>query len=423
MLTKHILTKELKPRTHNAKIIGIMIAIICVCLAFAAGFFVRGDQALLEAFGFKSLLNFSEETHSPLSTDTTISLAARMAEVEDILKRDSLDDYDIDEMTSEMLEAFTNANDDEYLRYFDEDRYQNYVKEQTQAYAGIGVLFSEHNGQAYAVDVFPGSRAESAGVKVGDFVAGIDGDSSHQWSLTEVINATSRNEGESVVVSWRRPASLDASGGEERITTLECFDYSEANVTTEIRDEVGYIKLTQITQNSANLTRDALNELSAQGALAFVLDIRDNPGGYLTQSVDIASLFIKSGVIVSIETNESQNSTKTATGTVINDSPLVLIINENTAGAAEVIAAALKDNERATIVGHTSLGKGSVQIVKALSFGGALRYSAAYYKSPLGHDINEVGVLPHIFVERGSDLETDDQKNLALETAQSSISG
>ncbi|MGI6105725.1 MAG: S41 family peptidase [Raoultibacter sp.] len=422
-MPKHVLTEDKKAGTHNAKIIIVMVFCICVCLSFVAGFLVRGDQNILEALGFSALVTEKEDAQATDADNTQTSLSARMAEVEAIIRNDSLDDYDVNQLTPLIMKTFTEENSDAYLRYYDQDRYTNYVKESSGTYAGIGVLFSEYNGQAYVVDVFPESVAESAGIKVGDFVVAIDGDSSQDWTLTEAVNAVSQDEGESIVITWRRPATLDATGGEQFTTTLECHKYKEPNVVTELHDGVGYIKLSQITQNSASLTKSAIDSLTAQGAASFVLDIRDNPGGYLTQSVDIASLFVKSGVIVGMQTKEEQNSTKTATGSVATDKPMVLLINENTAAAAEVLAAALKDNERATIVGHTTLGKGSVQVVKALSFGGALRYTAAYYTSPLGHEINGVGVTPDIVVDMGAAADTDDQKSLALEAAQSQING
>ena len=175
----------------------------------------------------------------------------------------------------------------------------------------------------------------------------------------------------------------------------------------------------QITQNSAQLVRQAIVDLDARGAQSYVLDLRDNPGGYLTQAVDISSYFIKSGTIVRITTKSSDETTKNATGDVLTDKPLVVLVNGNTSSSAEVIAASLKDNERATIVGTTTLGKGSVQVTHELTFGGALRYTAAYYKSPLDHDIDGLGINPDISIGRSDD--DDNQKSLAMETAQSMV--
>ena len=282
----------------------------------------------------------------------------------------------------------------------------------------MGVLFSEYNGLAYVVDVFDGSVAQAAGVRQGDFVVAIDGDRGQEWSMNEVTASLDRAEGDTVVVTWRRPATLEAEGGEEFTTTLACSKYDVKNVTTSLEGTVGYLKVRQLTQTSADLVKQALADLGSQGALSFVLDIRDNPGGYLTQAVDLASLFVKSGSIVQIETKDGK-SVKSATGNVATDKPLVVLVNENTAAAAEVLAAALQENQRATLVGASTLGKGSVQVVRDLSFGGALRYTAAYYLTPQGRAINDVGVTPDVSVGLGGEAGSDNQRSLALETAQS----
>ena len=166
--------------------------------------------------------------------------------------------------------------------------------------------------------------------------------------------------------------------------------------------------------------KNAVADLESQGATSFVLDIRDNPGGFLSQSVDIASLFVKSGTIVKIQTKAEETS-KTTSRPYVTEKPLVLLVNGKTSASAEVLAASLKDNQRATLVGSTTLGKGSVQVTRDLSFGGALRYTAAFYKSPLGHDIEGVGVTPDVMV--GLAEGEDNQKALALETAQSLVKG
>ena len=413
--------KELERNRHLARALGLVIV---VAVAFVAGFFVRGESAFLAGLGFPVTAEEAGPASSGSPSKSTFnSVSARVSEVEDVLAANSMDHYDLDAATAQTLEAFTASTEDGYLSYYDPARSELYVKESSDgSYSGIGALFSEYNGRAYVSDVFEGSVAEAQGVQQGDFVVAIDGDSSHQWSLTETVKALSREEGSTVVVTWMRPSSLEADTGEEFTTTLECSAYSVPNVTTELAGTVGYIKLKQITQNADDLVGKAIADLTAQGATSFVLDIRDNPGGYLTQAVNIANLFVKSGVIVEVQTLDG-SSTKTASGPVATEAPLVVLVNGYTSAAAEVLAAALQDNKRAQVVGTQTLGKGSVQVVRELSFGGALRYTAAYYKSPLGHDINDVGVLPDKTVAAGGDAASDAQKRLALETAESLVQG
>ncbi len=284
------------------------------------------------------------------------------------------------------------------------------------------MLFGESDGTAYAVDVFDGSSAQIAGVQQGDFVVAIDGDRGREWSQTEVLSALDREEGSTVVITWRRPATDGAEGGEEFTTALTCSKTSETNVESVLGDEgVGVVTLRQITGNSADLVRNAVESLEAQGAQSYVLDIRDVPGGYLSQAVEIANLFVRNGVIVQIKTNGGV-STRQASGETVTAKPLVVLVNGNTSAAAEVLASALQDNQRATLVGQTTMGKGSVQVLRELSFGGALRYTAAYYLSPQGRNIDGLGVVPDIIVDRDEGA-SDNQLSLAIETAQSSIVG
>ena len=346
------------------------------------------------------------------------SVSTRVAEVEDLLSLYSLDSYDLESSTYDMIDAMMKSTGDPYAAYYSPDRYASYVKETgNRDYAGIGVLFSEYNGRAYAVDVFQGSEAEAKGVKQGDFVVAVDGDSSKTWSLTEVVKAVSQQEGQSVVVTWMRPTSLDAQKGSEFTTMLTCQKHDEQNVSTSLDDTVGTVKIRQITQNSARLVEEAVRGLLEQGATSFVIDLRDNPGGYLTQAVDIASLFVQSGVLVQIQGPDGV-STKTASGVTLTDAPLVVLVNNYTSSAAEVLACALQDNQRAEVVGQNTMGKGSVQVMRELSFGGAVRYTAAYYLSPLGHEIDGIGVVPDVSISNGDDG-ADTQMLIAMDTARS----
>ncbi len=420
---KQIAASARKARARNLRLMRTFALVVFLCAAFVAGFAVRGNDALLSSLGFAPLLENGDSaagTAAAKDKNAYNSLSARVSEVEDALANDSLDSYDLDTATMGVLDAFADTTEDPYLRYYDPARYSSLMHDSSGSYSGVGVLFSEYNGLAYAVDVFDGSAAQAAGVRQGDFVVAVDGDRGQEWSMNEVTASLDRAEGDTVVVTWRRPAALEAEGGEEFTTTLPCSKYDVKNVTTSLSGTVGYIKVKQLTQNSSSLVKQALADLGAQGALSFVLDIRDNPGGYLTQAVDLASLFVKSGAIVQIETKDGK-SVKSATGSVATDKPLVVLVNENTAAAAEVLAAALQESQRATLVGASTLGKGSVQVVRDLSFGGALRYTAAYYLSPQGRSFDGVGVTPDVSVGLGGDAGSDNQKNLALETAQSLV--
>lgn len=413
---RNMKSRHIEMGARNSKLLKILLLCIGACLIFCAGFFVRGNADLMERVGFVVPEDSKKSAQNTLQDMAEVS--SRLDEVESLLLASSLDTYDAEAATRSVLDAFLKTTDDAYARYFDSTRYTAFVDVSADEYPGVGVFFSEENGRAYALDVFEGSSAAEAGVRQGDIVVAIDGDRSQDWTATEAINAVQREPDSTVVVTWLRPSATEGGEDTEFTTTLVCSDYKESNVTTQRIGTVGYIALKQFTQNSDALVRSAVDDLTADGALSFVLDLRDNPGGYLTKAVEVASLFIRSGVVVEIDTLDAK-TTKQASGGAATDAPLVVLVNGNTAGAAEVLAAALRDTDRATVAGTATMGKGSVQVTKPLSFGGALRYTAARYVSPSGYPIDKVGVAPDVTVTVREGSSTDNQKDFAVETAAS----
>lgn len=416
-----------------------MVGLLCVCIAFTAGFVLRGNTDFLSRLGFNVTSNVDDV--NPAMTyygDTNNSIAARLSEVEAILNQSSLDTFDLDSTSESLLNTLADSTDDPYVSYLNQSEYDTYISASSDSYRGIGVLFGENNGQAFAADVFNGSEAEAEGVQVGDYVVAVDGKrDSDGWTQAEVVRKISQlasqgdeetsdddsNGNPTVAITWRHPVSPDAEGGSEYTVELSVSSFREPNVKTElVDDEVGYIELSQITSNSTDVVTNAIKNLESAGARCYVLDLRDNPGGYLTQAIDIGALFLKSGTFVQIQTKES-TVTRDVDNYTQTSAPLVVLVNGKTAAAAEVLAGGLQDNERATLVGETTMGKGTVQSVKQLSFGGGIRYTSAYYLTPKGYEIDEKGITPDVQVAAASssDGSSDSQKSIAVDTAKSLI--
>ncbi len=390
-----------KKRARNLRLIRIFSVMLAICVAFVVGFLFRGNAHFLQSLGFPASFTGLDDARADTSSkDVYNSVSSRLAEVENVLNDDSMDTYDLEAATNEVMTSLAQASADPYFRYFDTSRYSQLLADDAEGYAGVGVMFSEYNGQAYAVDVFEGSAAQLSDVRVGDFVVAVNGDRSQAWTRAEVIAALNNLQGESVVITWRRPESLESEGGSEYTTVLTCEPSTSRNITTEYLNGVGYIDIRQFTQNSSELVQQAVEEFEEQGATSYVLDLRNNPGGYLNQAVNVASLFISSGNVVQIQTKNGV-SVKAVSGTTATVRPVVVLVNQNTAASAEVLAAAFKETQRGTIIGQTTLGKGSVQVVRELSFGGALRYTAAYYLTAQGRTIDKTGVNPDIAVYNG----------------------
>lgn len=405
-------SKALLPYKRNAGIVKILGACIFVCLVFCAGFLVRGNTSLLNSLGFGGLAVVDQASEQKAALNNQDSVSTRIEEVESLLATDSLDSYDLNSATTSVLNALIASTGDSYLHYYDDKSYRSYLESASKADSGIGVLFGENNGSCYVVDVFEGSKAAASGVQEGDCITSIDGTKKDDWTMPEVISALNRNDGESVYITWRRP-DTSGSGGELYSTTLPYSSQSVPNVTYQMDGSVVNIDIKQISSDSSALVRQVLQEAISKGATSVVLDARDVPGGYLTQAVEIASLFIPSGTVVQIQTKDT-TTVKAADGESVTALPLVVITNGRTAGSAEVLAAALQEAGRATIVGTTTQGKGTVQVMQPLSFGGALRYTAANYLTSNGRAIEGSGVLPDITVSN-----TDSQLMVALEVAAS----
>ena len=404
----------------------VLGAFVIVCLAFAGGFLLRGNDAFLAHMGLGAYaVDEQKNPGATISGNTYESVAARVAEVQGILEQESLDSYELEATSSALITDFLKQTGDPYARYYDE---QAYLASQRDAEGGfgVGVLFGDYRNQAYAVDVIPGSSAQAAGVQQGDFVVAVNGERRDDgWPMADVLAQVEGEEGATVVVTWRRPETLASTGGDEFTTTLQAGAATRENVSFQLLDnEVGYINLRQLGRGTSGLVSDAVKDLTGQGANALVLDLRDCPGGYLTQAVEVASLFQDGGTVVQINTSDSSEAPtkRTATGAAITSLPLAVVVNDETAAAAEVLVASLQDNGRATVVGQTTMGKGTVQMMQELSFGGAISYTVAEYKTPSGRSIDGVGVVPTITSDAdGSGGGEDVQLRLAVEVASAAV--
>jgi len=243
----------------------------------------------------------------------------------------------------------------------------------------------------------------------------IDGEARPRWDVDEAVLRIRGEEGTTVDLGIRR------NGGEELLRfTITRAKIDVPNITSEILEgDIGYIKLENFNDPAAGDVREAIEELTTQGAAALILDIRNNPGGMLSSSVDVSSLFIADGVIVTVEERGSDPERYRATGKVATDLPLAVLVNGNSASASEIVAGALQDYDRATIVGEQTFGKGSVQQIEELSFGGAVKLTIAHYLTPKGRAIDKVGLTPDVVVEMDHalirDKATDTQLLKAIE--------
>jgi carboxyl-terminal processing protease len=334
---------------------------------------------------------------SPNDEVSAVQLASRLDEVAALLDADSLYRYtqgDLDAATTEAIRSLIETSNDPYAYYYEPEEYAEYLRGSEGEYSGIGVVLAMLDDRVTVLQVYEGSPASDAGVVPGDVLVAIDGDR-HDWELQEATDTIRRLGVEGVTVIWQR-------GDDERQTDLVMREVNIPTVVSHLIERdgqpIGYAYLRRFSARSASELSEAIKSLEDRGAQACVLDLRGNPGGYLSQAIDITSLFVDEGAVVRIEDRRGV-TVERVTGGAITSKPLVVLVNGGSASASELVTAALRDHDRALIVGEPTYGKGTVQDVRVLSWGGAIKYTIAHYMSPNGTVLDGVGITPDLLVE------------------------
>lgn len=423
------MSKVMHEKMHTRKIVCVLLSLLALSIAFILGFFLRSQVSLMQQLGIdvgeESSFNvLGKSTTSTATTSKTNvknvynSLSSRISEIEDIVTTMSLDNVDINKATEDAINAYIKSSGDKYAKYYSADDYSALISNNTNKdYTGIGCTLAEKDGECVVSDVFESSEAGIKGVSTGDIIKSINGNAK-SWNYSETTQTIKNNKDRDIIITFAHPAAEGKSETTNYTITLKCRTYLQDNVTTRIDHEVGIITIHQFSDNTASIVRDKVKDMSASGVKSFVVDVRNNPGGYVTSALDTASVFVPSGVLVNVDTKD-YSTARSASGETATNAPVSVIINNFTSGAAEVFACAMRDNQRAVCVGKTTAGRGTVQATRECSFGGAIRYTAAKYVTPSGNEIDGAGIKPDVVVENG---ETGDaQLDYAKDEASSRV--
>jgi carboxyl-terminal processing protease len=288
--------------------------------------------------------------------------------------------------------------DDPYTRLLEPSEYKNLQVSTSGALTGVGLEIGKDSGSGEVVVIAPieGSPAAQAGLLPGDRIVAIDGQGTPELSLDQAANLMRGLQGTAVVLQVNRQ--------EEGIRAYELIrDVINLNpVIAELHPEadalLGYIRLLQFNGNSSADLGQAILDLAEQGAQGYVLDLRNNPGGLLEAGVEIAREWLDYGTIVYTVDRQGTLGVFQASGNALSQAPLVVLVNQGTASASEILAGALQENARAELVGETTYGKGLIQSLFQLSDGSGLVVTVAKYETPLHNDINKQGITPDYFV-------------------------
>lgn len=262
---------------------------------------------------------------------------------------------------------------------------------------GIGAELGMRHGRVAIIRPLKGSPAESAGVQAGDVILSVNDTVVSHATTEEVVRLIRGEIGTSVKLLVQR-------GGERKELSVKRAEIVSPDVETEVRDNIGIIKLTRFGSDSASKVRAAAVQMKRQGVKGVVLDLRGNAGGYLQTGVDVAGLWLHDVPVVSEQGKHSRNRTLHAgKQAILKDTPTVVLTNAGSASASEIVAGALKDHKAATIIGEKSYGKGSVQEVVHLQDGAILKVTVASWFTPAGKNISKEGVAPDVAVELTSE--------------------
>jgi carboxyl-terminal processing protease len=292
-------------------------------------------------------------------------------------------------------------SDDPYAFFYSPSGYKSLRELTTGKFSGIGVWLKVKDGKLEIVSVLPSTPAHDSGLRRGDTIRSIDGDEVGEMTTDEAVALIKGPEGTEVDLGIiRAGASLSFSITRAKIELPNL----QGRLT---RQNLGYIRLLGFARKAGDQLRDEVEGLTDKGAEGIVLDLRDNGGGLFSEAINVASVFIENGEIVTYRDNKNDDVIYDAEGEAFEDVPLVVLVNEGTASASEIVAGALKDRDRAVIIGTTTYGKGSVQEIIPLPDTSALKFTTAAYLTPDGNNINGQGIDPDVRVDAPPDVQYD----------------
>ncbi len=323
------------------------------------------------------------------------------------------EDVDEDKLTDGIYYGMSVALGDPYTTYYTKDEYKKLLESNEGQYCGIGVSVTQNQktGEFLITNVFSTAPAKDAGILKGDIITKIDGKDVSGDSLDQLVSRVAGKEGTNVKVTVNRDnQSIDFD------ITRKKIDID--TVTYEMKDNnVGYIKITEFDGITKTQVREAITSLQSQGMEKLIIDLRDNPGGRLDSVLDIASAFIEGkGLFLYSKTKDgTRDDYYLEDSCICPDTPMVVLVNENSASASEAFTGNMKAYKRATIVGTTTFGKGIMQSLYPMSDGSALKITVGKYYLPDDSNIHKTGITPDVEVEKSDDPAVDEQLNKAME--------
>lgn len=383
------------------RVLGIIVG---VSIIFAAGVLAGRE---------KLTINGVKESSANKSLPADLDYAT-VEQVYDLLKSDYDGKLSQEDLLDGLKKGLASSTGDQYTEYFNPEDAKEFNQQLTGSFQGIGAELGKDQESIVIVSPLSGYPADKAGLRAKDVIIKIDGKSTSGFTINQAVKLIRGPKDTTVKLTILR------DGNNQFDVSLKRETINIPSVETKIDGNIGYIKITQFGSDTVKLTQQAADDFKAKGVKAVVLDLRNNPGGYLEGAVDVSSLWLDKGKKIVEERRDGQSiRTHSSKGTAtLKGIPTVVLINEGSASASEITAGALKDNGAATLVGVKSYGKGSVQQVETLQNGGSLKVTVARWFTPAGKNIDKAGISPDTEVKITDEdykANRDPQKDKAYE--------
>ena len=362
------------------------------------------------------LLNISNKVYSQ-NIDTLYEKIDLFAEVLEKIQNEYVEEVDQAEIIDSAINGALQSLDP-FSAYMNPKVFEESQSETSGEFGGLGIEVSMESGVIKVITPIDDTPAAKAGVKAGDYIVKINGEQVQGKTLMEAVNLMRGPVGTSIEITVRRKGLRKAKIFK---ITREIIEIKSV-ISKIVDNKVGYLRLRAFNENSSSQLKKEISKIEKNKKLVgYILDLRNNPGGLLSQAVTISDFFLNDGEIVSTKGRKKRENRKffAKKGDKIDGKPLIVLINNGSASASEIVAGALQDQKRAILLGETTFGKGSVQSIIPLKNRGAIRLTISKYYLPSGKSISEVGVVPDIKVEEEDEefsinTITDNQLNYAI---------
>ena len=359
---------------------------------------------------------FGTQAETPSAAEPAASSEGQLDFLEEIVRaldEDAVRAPDDEKLVDGAVEGLLKALNDPYARYYDPSAFDDLNAMLDGGFSGIGVVLEEKPKGLIIVSVLEDTPAARAGIQKGERIITVDGEPVADTPIDRIVESIKGDEGTDVTIGL----AGGSKGKRELTLTRERIEIP--NVESRLlSDGGGYVQMRSFTQGVGDDIRREVTALVDRGAEGIIFDLRGNPGGLLNEAVNVASVFIEDGPVVAVRERGAPRQPYNAKGDAIEGLPLVVLVDKGSASASEIVAGAVQDADRGTLVGQRTFGKGTVQTIHRLDAGGGVKYTTAEYFTPSGDSIEDVGVQPDLRVVRATQ-----QLSAAREALQALIAG